>query len=440
VTRPPAASPPVARPAAVRIIFLALFLDLLGFGIVIPPMPYYARECGADGTVVGAIGAVYSLLQFLMAPFWGRVSDRRGRRPVILIGLVGSAASYVVFGAAFHLAAWTGVPAIAILLVSRAIAGFFNANLAAAQAYLADVTPAKDRAAAMGLVGAAFGLGFVLGPAFSAVLWRLSGSVEVPFYAAAVIGLAAFVWALGSLPESRDPGAAAGAGTAPGASRAAEAARGARALVALARVPRGPLRTVLSVWFLSTVAMGAMENTLGLFVEAAPPLRFQPDDFALLLLFLGVAVALTQGVAVRRLSRRFREEQLVSAGSVVMAASLALTPWVRGAPDIYLAMGALCFGYGLVSPSLASLASLLADEDRRGEVLGLGQSMASLGRIVGPAGGGALYEHAGHGSPYLAGGAVCAACLVLGLRLVRPVVAGAAAAASGAAVATPSER
>jgi DHA1 family tetracycline resistance protein-like MFS transporter len=168
------------RKAAIRILFITIFLDLLGFGIILPQLPYYAKTCGADGFIVGLVGSSYSLFQFLMSPFWGRLSDRIGRRPIILIGLMGAAISYLVFGAAFRIARFLGISAIPILFLSRSLAGFFNANLATAQAFMADISPGQDRAAAMGLVGAAIGLGFIMGPAFSVVIDKVTHSPESP--------------------------------------------------------------------------------------------------------------------------------------------------------------------------------------------------------------------------------------------------------------------
>lgn len=395
---------PERRKAAVRILFITIFLDLLGFGIIIPQTPFYATACGVGGTVIGLIAGTYSLLQFLMAPFWGRVSDRIGRRPVILIGLAGAGVSYMIFGASFRLAALTGLSPILFLVVSRALAGFFNANISAAQAYMADITPGADRTAAMGVVGAAIALGFVLGPAISAGIWVLTGSAELPFYAAAAFELICLQWAWRALPETHAPGQAAGS--------AAPARR-----LALASLPAGPLRLLLLTGALSTFAFAGMENTIGLFVMDSPALRYDNLQFALLVLYLGLVIVLTQGLAVKPLSERLRETRMLGLGSLAMILGLALTPAATSSIELYLLMGVLCFGYGLVSPSLSSLNSRLAPEAVRGEVLGLGQSMTSLGRILGPVVGGWLYQTVSHGSTYLLGGALSTACMVLALVL-----------------------
>jgi MFS family permease len=398
---------PARRPAAVKIVFITIFLDLFGFGVIVPQLPYYADACGAGGFVIGLVGASYSLLQFLMAPWWGRLSDRVGRRPIILVGLAGAGLSYLVFGATFRIAALTGISPLVLLFVSRAMAGFFNANLATAQACMADLSPGPERAAAMGLVGAAFGLGFVLGPAVSGGVWALTKSAELPFYLAGLCELATFAWAWFALPETKPDTAA----TLP---------RPAGRFGRLAQLSR-PARLTMLVYFLSTFAMAGMENTLGLFVMGSPHLKYDNLQFAALLLYLGVAIVITQGWAVKRLSRRWRETQLLPAGAGVMIFGLGLTAFVTTSWQIYLLMGLLCFGYGLVSPSLSSLASLLAPEEIRGEMLGMGQSMASLGRIVGPVVGGWAFEKISPGSPYVLGGALSLVCVVLGLALHRMV-------------------
>jgi DHA1 family tetracycline resistance protein-like MFS transporter len=286
-----------------------------------------------------------------------------------------------LFGVSLPLAAATGISPVVLLIVSRALAGFFNANIATAQAYMADVTPEGGRTAAMGLVGAAFGLGFVLGPALSGALWIYTDSPTLPFFVAAASEFGCFLWALRVLPETnlvkdKSPEVT------------AEKRR-----FALADMPQTPLRVTMLAYLASTLAMAAMENTLGLFVMDSAELHYTPLQFAMLLLYLGVMVALTQG--------------------------LAGTPWATTTPAIYALMGALCFGYGLVSPSLSSLASKLAPEAVRGEVLGFGQSMASLGRIVGPILGGWLYQSVSHGATYGAGAAFSAACALLAVVLDR---------------------
>lgn len=389
---------PERRKAAVRILFITIFLDLLGFGIMIPQAPYFATKCGLGGTMIGIIGGSYSLLQLVMSPVWGKVSDRIGRRPVILIGLIGSGLSYLVFGAALRLSAATGVAAWIYLLASRAVGGLFNANIAAAQAFVADVTPGRDRTAAMGVVGAAIALGFVLGPAISAGIYAATASAELPFYFASAAEFACLAWALRALPESHSAGEVTDTDT--------------------GHVPiTGRLVLVLTAGALATTAMAGMENTLGLFVMDSPDLRYDSKQFAYVVLYLGLVIVLTQAVAVKRLSARLPETRLLLIGALAMVLGLSLTPRIASTLTLYALMGSLCFGYGLISPCLSSLNARLAPPDARGQALGLGQSMTSLGRIIGPVLGGWLYQNVSHGMPYLVGAGLALLCAAVAVVL-----------------------
>ena len=394
--------------AARRIICLVLFLDLLGFGLVIPQMPFYAIRCGVGGMVVGLITGTYSLLQFLMSPVWGRVSDRIGRRPVILIGLCGAGVSYVVFGAAFRIAAITGLSPVLILTLSRITAGFFNANIAVAQACMADVTAPEERTAAMGLVGAAIAMGFVLGPGITIAVEHFTGSMELPFYLAAASELFCLQWAWRALPETR-------AKDAPPVTR--------RGWSTWSLVPAGPLRQVLLTAVLATAAFSGMENTLGLYVVDEPTLHYDVKGFAQVLLFLSAVIVITQGFLVKPLARRLRECRMLGAGALSMTVGLLALSVARTSPVLYAAVAALCFGYGLASPSLSGLNARLAPEAVRGELLGLGQSMTSLGRVIGPIAGGWFYQSVSRGSTYVFGAILAVLCVAVAAVLDRQVPA-----------------
>lgn len=402
----PAGTPDGPGPGAIRVLFITVFMDLLGFGLIIPQFPYYAKACGATAWDVGLIGASYSFFQFLFSPIWGRVSDRIGRRPILILGLIGSGVSFIVFGAAFHVHAWTGIGLISILFVSRSIAGTCNANIATAQAYIADVTPPEQRNARMGIIGAAFGLGFILGPAFSGYLGALGGH-SLPFYVAGAICLATSVYAYSALPESRRPG------------KSGELSH-ARGWMADPRVlDSTPQWLAVICLFLSTFSMGVMENTLGLFTEASPVFRFDQMAFSHLMLFAGFMIAFTQGWLVRKLAPRHREAVLVIAGSFLMIPGLGLMTLAGGTLQLYFLMGLAALGNGLLNPSLASLSTRLARPAISGEVLGFAQSMSSLGRILGPVAGGWLYEFRSPTTAYLMAGAVMVVTTILALGLDR---------------------
>lgn len=405
-----AALRPEQRKAAKRIIFITLFLDLLGFGLIIPQLPFYAKACGIGGKEVGLLAGVYSLVQFLMAPYWGRVSDRAGRRPVILVGLAGAGVSYLIFGAAFRIAGFTGVSPVIVLAVSRMMAGFFNSNIACAQAYMADVSAPEERTAAMGLVGAAIGLGFVMGPAISGGVWVATKSAELPFYLAAACELACFQWAWRALPETRTVAAR-------------EAAP--RRRLALDLVPPGAMRTVLLTAMLAATAFAGLESTLGLYVVDEPSLHFDNLQFAMVLLYLSLVMVFTQGAGVKPITRRIGETRMLGLGTSFLVAGMGWLAFVQGPVQLYGGVTLAAFGYGLISPSLSGLNARLAPDAVRGEVLGVGQSMTALGRIVGPVVGGVLYEKVSRGSTYALGAALAVLCTLLAVRLDKQILAGA---------------
>lgn len=399
-------TPAGPAPGAIRVLFITVFMDLLGFGLIIPQFPFYAKACGASAWDVGLIGATYSLFQFLFSPIWGRVSDRIGRRPILILGLMGSGVSFLVFGAAFHLHALTGIGLIPILFVSRAIAGTCNANIATAQAYIADVTPPDQRNARMGIIGAAFGMGFILGPAFSGYLGTIGGH-SLPFYVAGGICITTALYAYRALPESRQPGEGG-------------VESHARGWMADPRVLDSlPQWLAVICLFLSTFSMGVMENTLGLFTEASPLFKFDQVAFSHLMLFAGFMIAFTQGFLVRRLAPRYRETILVIAGSFLMIPGLGLMTSAGGLLPLYFLMGLTAMGNGLLNPSLASLSSRLALPAISGEVLGFAQSMSSMGRILGPVAGGWLYEFRSPTTAYVMAGVVMVISTVLAVVLER---------------------
>lgn len=398
------------RKRALGVAFLTLFLDLLGFGIIIPIQPFYAESFGASPTVVTLIGASYSLMQFLFAPLWGQLSDRIGRRPVILISVAFGGVGFLAFGLAGSLG---------MLFVARMIAGFGNANLGTVQALVADVTPGAERARAMGMIGAAFGLGFVFGPVIGGLVGAAFGPAAPAFVAAA---FAALNWCLAFLllPETRRPGVASGAAHGFLGLRALGEAR------AFANVPR-----LLVIAFVFTTGFALMETALALFIEH----RFVSADIlgsadghkqatrltTWVLLAVGVTAVIVQGGLIGPLRKKLGERVLILAGVVLCALSfvgLALAPGYGAffGPVIVLSVGS-----GVFSPSLSSMFSRSVDAHRQGVMLGLSQSMSALGRILGPAVSGFLFER-GHGAPFLSGAVLLAAgaAIAVGLREPEP--------------------
>ena len=393
MTTPPAEERSNRRPLVV--LFLTVLLDLVGFGIVLPLLPLYADGFGASGATVGLLVTVYSVAQFFMAPLWGRLSDRFGRKPILVLGLLGSALAYLVF-------AWSR--SLAWLFASRILAGIGGATIPVAEAYIADVTPPERRAGNMGLIGAAFGLGFTVGPALGGILAGVS--FEAPGYLAAglclVNALVATTLIHETLPRARReairPLAAAG-----------------HPVVAMGRALRMPeLRRVLVLYFLFTVAFAVIQPTLSLFGQV----RFGLDDrqVGYLFAFLGLVSAIVQGGLVRRLVPRLGEVRLIRLSGVPFVIGLLLLALAPSMPVLLLALGILAIGYGGALPPVLGLVSRVAPAHVQGGVLGVGQSVGSLARIVGPLAAGFAFD-AGPALPYLLGAVVAAGATALALPL-----------------------
>jgi MFS transporter, DHA1 family, tetracycline resistance protein len=404
-TAPAEADARIAR-RRLPLLFLTVFVDLVGFGIILPLLPFYATRFGASALVIGLLVTSYSVAQFFMAPLWGRLSDRFGRRPILLLGLVGSAVSYLVF-------AWAG--SVAMLFLSRVLAGVGGSTVPVAEAYIADVTPAERRAGNMGLIGAAFGLGFTVGPALGGILSTLSW--QAPGYAAAALCFGNALLAFVFLPESR-PGTGARAALA-GASRRRRPPGFPFTLSGLRTSLGNPgLRRVLLLYFLITAAFAVIQPTLSLL--GADRFGLGQERVGYLFAYLGLLSAVMQGGLVRHLVPRFGEVRLVRLSIVPFAGGLALMGVATTLPALLLALGLLAVGYGGALPSVISLVSRVAPADLQGGVLGVGQSVGSLARIVAPAAAGAAYGLAVP-APYLMGAAVAAlgGIVVLGLEQPR---------------------
>jgi len=348
------------------VIFITVFIDLVGFGIVIPVLPYYAEgtKFGATPSQVGLLFASYSIMQLVFAPVLGRLSDKYGRRPVLLTSLLGTALGFLILGFATTL--W-------MLFLGRIIDGISGGNISTAQAYIADVTTKEDRAKGMGLIGAAFGLGFVFGPAIGGILSRWG--INVPFLFAGSLALANVVLLFFTLPETVTPDHPARVSAASG--------RGFDQLIAALRKPA--LASVLTIYFLGIVAFSIMTASFSLFMM----FRLGYDAFhnGWIFAFVGVISAIIQGGLIGRLVKKFGEPWLVIAGALLFTTSLFVVPFVRpttGLATILVIAAATSIGQALSAPTLSSLASKSASAAQQGSVLGVMQSVASFARAVGP--------------------------------------------------------
>jgi MFS family permease len=379
------------RNATLGTLFLTVFLDLLGFGLVIPFLPGLARQFGASDLVATLPGSAYSFMQFLFIPIWGQLSDRIGRRPVLLWSIAASAMGMALLG-------FSG--SLLLLFAARLWSGMATANIAVAQAYIADVTPPEGRARGMGIIGIAFGLGFILGPAVGGALSQfpvLGHTGTLPALVASGLSVVNLLLALRTLPESLPPEA-----------RGKKVRRAVpldiRAARAAAHTPG--VGAAVAVNFLLVLWFAGMEQTFRLFNLDRFGLseRGTGNIFAL----VGVTGALVQGGLVGRLARRMGESPLIRGGLLVQAAAFALlglSPSLGGLAKVALYASAMliALGNGLTTPTLPAYVSRRTGVDTQGLTLGTLQSASALARVLGPALGGVLYQYVAVSAPYYAG-------------------------------------
>lgn len=401
---------PGSTGAPLLVVFLTVFIDLLGFGIVIPLLPIYSKALGSSEMQLGLLFSSFSLMQLLFAPMWGRISDRHGRRPVMIGGLLGTAASYVLFGLA---------DTLPLLFLSRMLAGFFGANVSTAQAYIADVTQARDRAKGMGMVGAAFGLGFTFGPLLGGELVGISPAM--PGFAAAALSLCAATLGWLKLVEPQ---------------RKRDEASRLFSMDSLREVTREPrVRSLMLLYFLAILAFSGFESMFIRFGLARFPHVFGVSgSFAhatidqLLaaapvagryMFFIGLVSAAIQGGLIRRLVPRFGESRLIVAGPFLLAAALAVIGLAPTWTVVLVGCVLLPLGFGLNNPSLSGLLSRASPASRQGAYLGLNQAFASLARVMGPVLAAAMFETRGPSAPFLVSAVILGIATVIAASFRR---------------------
>ncbi len=381
---------------AFSIIFLTVFIDLLGFGLIIPILPTYAKELGATDAEFGLIISVYSLLNFVFTPFLGAYSDRIGRRPIILISIFMNMIGYIIFAHAV---------ALPLLILSRVLNGIGSSNISAAQAYIADITKAENRTKMMGMIGAAFGLGFIFGPPFGGLLKSAYG-IEGVGYGSAALCLLNLISVYFLLPESN---------------------KNLNKDAPIKFVPvdnyinafkKPVLRELMWLWVIYVLAFAAMQTVSALLWKE----QYGLDEKHIGYLFgiIGVASVIVQGGLVGRLNKVYGEKKLLVIGSVLMMIGLGTVPFVPHENFWFWAVVNICFialGNGCLTPSITALISNITPPEEQGRMLGLSQSVGSISRILGPALSGVLYGWY-YALPYIAS----AGFMVIGLFLSNLVI------------------
>lgn len=440
---PQSAEPTLTEPAlteprrgSLLVIFLTVFVDLLGFGMVLPLLPIYAKhfavEHGFDkatiGIVIGLLMSSFSIMQFLFVPIWGRLSDRYGRRPILMVGLLGSTIFYAMFGIA------TSMQSLVLLFVARIGAGIAGATISTAQAYIADTTTKEKRNKGMALIGAAFALGFTLGPTLGVVALLAGGDVRIspwPGYVAAGFSGIALLLAIFVLPESLRPGA----------NSVEQKLFDRQALSSALATPSVVLLLITS--FIALFSFANFETTLSLQVAqlvetmeqgASVPAVVQavvrranawgydkPEEVKLIIIFvvfayLGIVLTFAQGFLVRRLAGKVSEGSMAMSGGLLAIIGFLLLGWAATSASFNLLLGAMAVevvGFSLVSPSLQSLISRRSDPAQQGGILGLAQSSASLSRILGPIFGNLLFAFSAAWPYWAATGLMALAVLLM---------------------------
>lgn len=409
---------PIKKPALLTV-FMVVLIDLIGFGIVLPLLPFYASTFHASPIAIGFLYSIYSLAQLIFSPIWGSFSDRIGRRPIMLMSTLGASAAYLVFAFSHSLG---------ILFLSRLLAGIMGGNISTAQAYVADVTTPQERAKGMGLIGAAFGIGFVLGPALSTFLihptfhrffteigfahltaWLSQNKYTLPGLFAAFLSFSSFLMVLLKLPETIQKASE------------SDPFRITKASIfskVFWRSIAHPL--LLFSVFLLSFGQANMYSSFPLFCKDS--LKLSAEQVGFQYIYMGLIAVFIQGGLIRILVKKWAEEKLFLIGSILMVIGIALIPFATSGDSLTLFMAVMAIGTSLNGPTLNSIISQKADPSKVGAMMGTSQGMASLGRVIGPTWGGILYGFHFR-SPFLLTALLVSFTIFVGLKLRPPSTA-----------------
>lgn len=409
---------------ALATVFLVVMIDLLGFGIVLPLLPFYAQEFAASAVTIGLLYSVYSFMQLIFSPIWGGWSDRIGRRPIMLLSTFGAVIAYIIFGLA---------ESVGVLFLSRIVAGMMGGNISTAQAYIADVTDSENRARGMGLIGAAFGIGFVIGPATATGLihpafhefiaglgftgiaeWMGSNRFALPGFFAAFLSFCSFLMVLFKLPETvdtskeREPAFRRPSVFTPRFWRLLSEQKG--------RSARGFLIPLIIGFFLLSFGESSLYSAFPLFAESE--LGMTAEQVGVQFFYIGIIAVIVQGFLIKPLTNVFSEEKLFIAGNVMMVIGLGLIPFSNSMLTLALFLGLMAAGKSLNTPTITSLISKEANDDNVGAVMGASQGLSGLGRMIGPTWGGALFAIS-FGLPFVATALIVSATVWIGFGLMK---------------------
>jgi DHA1 family tetracycline resistance protein-like MFS transporter len=378
-------------------LFVTVFVDMIGYGIVVPLLPFYAGPYASGAALVGLLGSLYAAMQFASGPFLGGLSDRHGRRPILLLCLLGTSLAYLLLGLAQTLTS---------LLVAVVLAGAVSGTLATAQAYIADSTTKEDRARGLGMIGAAFGLGLVAGPAVGGLLSL--HSLSAPALFASVLALTNCAFGYLTVPESHAPRL-----------RKKVPLLRLDPISQLARIlEMRNVRVLLVAVLLLNLALAGLVNNFPLFSQAR--FGWGTTSNAFFFAFVGVCAVVTQGFLIGRLQPRFGESSLLLGGLALVSLNLLLVSLVPSGVLLYPIVGILALGMGLAIPSLTALISNRTPAEEQGRLMGGLQAILSLAMILGPATAGLAFDHLGIPAPYLIGGALSVLALVVSAADLLP--------------------
>lgn len=375
-----ATAPPVSR-RALGFLFATVFLDLLGAGILLPIIPYLVKQFRTDATTVGLLSTSFSMAQFIASPILGVLSDRFGRRPILLLSILGTSLGYLLFGLAGSLT---------MMFFARILDGFTGGNISTAQAYIADVSPPEDRAKNFGLIGAAFGLGFIIGPAVGGLLSTIS--VHAPAFGAAILSLITAIFGYFVLPESLPP---------------SHRKQGAFQISELSPIrplrevfTRANLRPLLIALFVLNFAMSGLQSNFPVFTAAQ--FHYTPKENAWTFAYIGLTATVVQGFLVRRLSGKMPEGRMALMGLVLLISGFVGIAYAQNTWQLLLAITGIA-GIGFASTAQTAMLSHRVSPREQGWLLGCLQSVLSVTRIVGPLWAGFVFDGFGNGAPYVSG-------------------------------------